>query len=339
MDFQCDRCGQKYHVADEKLQGRAASRFKCKKCENMILLSAQGTNAPSVAPPPADLAEVAPAGPSPLRAPTGTVQMRPATGAIPRASGVPGVPRPRPATTSGPAYSSGPGRPAISAARVEPTATPSTDADDHGWFAGIRDVPVGPVSRAELQTHITAGDVTGDTLVWRDGFGDWRPLRAVPALKDLLPGLRVVTQRPSHPPLHSFAESDGDATMVSDQGPSLVAAALKAAGPVHDQRLQEAPTRKLSALTDEQLRAIRLPPVGERPSERPPAPAVAKSPIASSLSKTSPPRAPSAPPRPSTPAGPGVRDLPLQTVCRILFSAPCFQTIESAPGSTIYHSG
>ena len=21
MDFQCDRCGQKYHVADEKLQG------------------------------------------------------------------------------------------------------------------------------------------------------------------------------------------------------------------------------------------------------------------------------------------------------------------------------
>lgn len=311
MDFQCDRCGQKYHVADEKLQGRAASRFKCKKCENMILLSVQGTSAPSVVPPPPDLAAVSPAGHSPLRAPTGTVPMRPATGAPPRTSGVPGVPRPRPATTTGPAYA-GAGRPSLATARAEPIAPPPAlnEADENGWFAGIRDVPVGPISRAELQAHINVGDASGDTLVWRDGFGDWRPLRAVPALKDLLPALRVVAPRPSQPPLQSFAESEGDATVISDQGPALVAAALKASAPGrHDQRLQEAPTRKLSALTDEQLRSIRLPPTGDRPSERPPAPAPAPGPAAARapVPRTQPPKAPAAPPRTPTTTAPAVR--------------------------------
>ncbi len=310
MDFQCDRCGQKYHVADEKLQGRAASRFKCKKCENMILLSVQGTSAPSIAPPPPDFAAVSPAGPSPLRAPTGTVPMRPPTGAPPRTSGVPGVPRPRPATTTGPAYAGGTGRPAIATARAEPIAPPPAlhEADENGWFAGIRDVPVGPISRAELQAHINAGDASGDTLVWRDGFGDWRPLRAVPALKDLLPALRVVAPRPSQAPIQSFAESEGDATVISDQGPALVAAALKASAPGrHDQRLQEAPTRKLSALTDEQLRAIRLPGPGERPSERPPAPAPTPATAKAPVPRTQPPKAPSAPPRTPTTTAPAVR--------------------------------
>lgn len=302
MDFQCDRCGQKYHVGDEKLQGRAASRFKCKKCENMILLSVPGANAPSGA-PPADLGSVFPAPASPLRAPTGVGPLRSATTAAPRATS---APRQRPQTTTGPAYGAGPSLAGLgSAARADASPTPSADADEHGWFAGVRDVPLGPVSRAELQTHIQSGDVTGDTLVWRDGFGDWRPLRAVPALKNLLPPLRVVPPRASHPPLQSFAEAEGDATVISDQGPALVAAALKSTAPDrHDQRLQEAPTRKLSALTDEQLRGIRLPAIGAAAvPEKPPAPLarpLTKPPLAKPLAPKPPPPAP---PRASTSAG------------------------------------
>ena len=305
MDFQCDRCGQKYHVADEKLQGRAASRFKCKKCENMILLPGPSAPQSSMA-PPVDAAPIATPVTSPLRAPTvgGPVGARPATGAIPRA-GVPGVgapgvgvPRARAATTTGPAYG------AAAAPRPAPaidTASNAPEADEHGWFAGIRDVPVGPISRAEVQRHIHAGDVTGDTLVWRDGFGDWRPLRTVPALKDLLPPLRVVAPRQSHPPLANFSDSDGDATVVSDQSSSLVAAALAASAAVPDQRLQEAPTRKLSALTDDQLRGLRLPPVAI--PEKPAAPVAKPLAPAAKPSTPTPVAKPLAPaPRPPTPA-------------------------------------
>ena len=40
MNFVCDKCKQKYHVADEKIRGRAVTRFRCKKCENVIELRA-----------------------------------------------------------------------------------------------------------------------------------------------------------------------------------------------------------------------------------------------------------------------------------------------------------
>ena len=38
MNFICEKCKQKYHVADEKLQGRAVTRFRGKKCDHIIEL-------------------------------------------------------------------------------------------------------------------------------------------------------------------------------------------------------------------------------------------------------------------------------------------------------------
>ncbi|MFO0602190.1 MAG: GYF domain-containing protein [Polyangiales bacterium] len=277
MDFQCDRCGQKYHVADEKLQGRAASRFKCKKCENVVLLTGPGAATPSVFPPSSS-----PSG-SPLRAPTATGPVRmisatpaPSTSAAPapRPSVLPGAAapaKPRPATTTGPAYSQSP-RPSVApAAAARLSHVPAApDPDEMGWFAGIRDIPVGPVTRAEMVKYIEAGEATSETLVWRDGFADWRPLRLVPAFKDLA---LAQAQRPSTP---SFHENEGDATTVTS-GPALMAA-FAAQAPAEPPT--EAPTRRLSALTDEAaLRAIRVPPAtGEKPAARFSAPAPAPRP-------------------------------------------------------------
>lgn len=54
----------------------------------------------------------------------------------------------------------------------------------HGdeWFVGINGVPVGPIRLSELRSKAASGAVTKESLVWRDGFEDWRPLKTYPEL-------------------------------------------------------------------------------------------------------------------------------------------------------------
>lgn len=60
-----------------------------------------------------------------------------------------------------------------------------SEASDE-WYAGIGGVPVGPVRFSELRAKIAGGQVTEETLVWREGFEEWVALRTVPALIELL---------------------------------------------------------------------------------------------------------------------------------------------------------
>jgi predicted Zn finger-like uncharacterized protein len=50
------------------------------------------------------------------------------------------------------------------------------------WFVGINGVPVGPIRLSELRSKAASGSVSGESLVWRDGFEDWRPLKTYPEL-------------------------------------------------------------------------------------------------------------------------------------------------------------
>jgi hypothetical protein len=68
------------------------------------------------------------------------------------------------------------------------------------WYVGINDCSVGPMPLSGLRIRATQGQVTIDSLVWRDGFEDWKPLRSFPEL------LAVVEEalssiRASHAPL------------------------------------------------------------------------------------------------------------------------------------------
>ena len=62
-------------------------------------------------------------------------------------------------------------------------------ADD--WYVGINGVPAGPMRLNELRSKASSGAVDGESLVWRDGFEDWRPLKSFPELlaiiEDVLP--------------------------------------------------------------------------------------------------------------------------------------------------------
>jgi hypothetical protein len=223
-------------------------------------------------------------------------------------------PKPRPATTTVPAYGQS-ARPSVApAAAARLSQVPAApDPDEMGWFAGIRDIPVGPITRAEMVKYIESGEATSETLVWRDGFADWRPLRLVPAFKELTASVRAQGQGAAMP---SFHETEGDATTVTS-GASLMAAVM--ATPARVEPPMEAPTRRLSALTDENLRAIRLPPpTGEKPAARAPTLAPTARPSTTTptpgpapLARTAPPlAAPKPAPAPSPlqkPLGPPLR--------------------------------
>ncbi len=59
-------------------------------------------------------------------------------------------------------------------------ATLSMPGDE--WFVGINGVPVGPIRLSELRSKAASGAVNKESLVWRDGFEDWRPLKTYPEL-------------------------------------------------------------------------------------------------------------------------------------------------------------
>jgi predicted Zn finger-like uncharacterized protein len=197
MNFVCDRCKQKYHVADEKLRGRAVTRFRCKKCEHVIELDLAASEAATAATAPVEEEPATMTGPTlatPAPKPLTTVPIsRPraptmvggpaASPGIPGPAGVPKPPvRTRAATVTGAAVAAA--KPALRA--PERSTSAILNASETGWYAGIRDLPVGPLTRKELLAKVQSGDVTADTLVWREGLDDWRPLRNVAELGDML---------------------------------------------------------------------------------------------------------------------------------------------------------
>ncbi len=70
---------------------------------------------------------------------------------------------------------------AFSAAVQAPSSELEVSAGDE-WFVGINGVPVGPIKLTELRAKAAAGAVTKDSLVWRDGFEEWKPLGTYPEL-------------------------------------------------------------------------------------------------------------------------------------------------------------
>lgn len=54
------------------------------------------------------------------------------------------------------------------------------------WFVGINEVPVGPIRLGEIRKRALLGAVTLDSMVWRDGFEAWRPLKTFPELVAVL---------------------------------------------------------------------------------------------------------------------------------------------------------
>lgn len=221
MKFLCDQCKAKYQIADEKVQGKTL-RMKCRKCGHVIEIRSGASDAPPASSGDtmqvASLSEEAasaalaspkkpapqPAAGKPATAPrassprplgsgsTGAAAAKPTAAPRPGASAnKPGAPRPTAASkdTSGSALASAFSKSVSGPAskRMEPPApAPTHDPPAEEWYVAIDEVPVGPIRLTELRSKYAQGAVTDDSLVWREGFEEWRPLRTMAELHGLV---------------------------------------------------------------------------------------------------------------------------------------------------------
>ena len=152
--------------------------------------AATSASAPSPATPtPAAAAPAArPLTATPRPAPAATPRPAPASPTLRATAPAPraGVLRPpgAPAETASPsAVKPAPGGVAGAFARAAVVPEPAAPAvAQDGWYVGITGAPFGPATLDAVREKCRSGDITADSLVWRDGLGEWKPLRTFPGL-------------------------------------------------------------------------------------------------------------------------------------------------------------
>ncbi len=162
MKFLCPSCKAKYQIPDEKVAGRTL-RMDCRRCGTNITIRADMA-----------IEEDAPAAKVGAAASLAGSR-RGAHASIARSASSAGGTSPG---ALGADFQRSVGRP------VAAPAARRTPLDQ--WHVAIHDVPVGPLRRDEIAKKIAAGAATGDSLCWREGLDDWRPMKDLPELAMLL---------------------------------------------------------------------------------------------------------------------------------------------------------
>ena len=262
MKFLCEHCKAKYQVADDKVAGKTV-RMKCRKCGHPIEVRAT-TSDVTVVPPPAPAARVAaaPAAKPPFK-PSATTTDALSGAFVNRVQNAP-----------------------VSA--TNPGAGPTRDlSSPEPWFVGINGAPVGPLTVEEFRQKASHGAITHESLCWREGLDEWRPVGSVPELVAIV---RDAT-RPARPPAHAGI----DMPVVPKPPPVPTTTRLSRSGP--------APTPPPRPVTPTQPAA-----------PAPPAPPAAPSPSTARRAPT-PPAAP-APPEPLQRGMTHAPDAPVEAVER-----------------------
>lgn len=70
------------------------------------------------------------------------------------------------------------------------------------WYYAVGDKPIGPVSRAELESLYEGGTITTATMVLQEGMYDWVPFVDLKKTTQFLPSLaeKVKTQKEAAEP-------------------------------------------------------------------------------------------------------------------------------------------
>jgi hypothetical protein len=96
------------------------------------------------------------------------------------------------------------------------------------WYVGINDTPVGPIPLSDLRSRAAQGQVTIESLVWRDGFEDWKPVRSFPELLAVIEEAISSVQASRGPVAHAVASIDFgppiSLSAVQDRQPSAASA-------------------------------------------------------------------------------------------------------------------
>ena len=213
MKFLCDNCKAKYQIPDERVAGKIV-RMKCRKCGHQIEVRADVMR-PSQ--PPGAGPSTAPFGAATMHqgsnvapslvaaAPPGAEIRRPSTQLVAQGAQVQNIRRPTPPAGMKPPLP----RPASGQHAAAPVTSvsqgladaftrtvksdpppPQTQKLESGlleeWYVAINRVPVGPIRLAEIRKKAQQGSITEESLVWREGLEEWRPLRTITELAQIV---------------------------------------------------------------------------------------------------------------------------------------------------------
>ena len=228
MKFNCENCRATYQIADEKVADKTL-RLKCRHCGKLMLVGS-ASSAPAKSKAPEKRKSKSPPGKSrPASAPLAASDTsREANRALRATSGA--FPRREPAAAAG-GLSLASAAPA--AAKMNPVVAAMGEQPE--WHVGINNVPVGPIDSQEIGRRIAMGVVDGESLVWREGYTDWRPLAQVQELSGLLQekkpaptGNRTLKlgDRPAPPGKLPPASLNGASLLGGKKAPPARAAAL-----------------------------------------------------------------------------------------------------------------
>jgi len=208
MKFLCDQCKAKYQIADEKVQGKTL-RMKCRKCGHVIEIraaadapasgqtmqvSALSEDAAAQITKPSGSPSKQPATPRPAAGssarPAASAAPRPGVGTGTRPTGSParppGAPKPGASSSLASAFNKQVSTPSKGDAPQSSRHPTGPDLPAEEWYIAIDDVPVGPIRLTELRAKYAQGAATDDSLVWREGYEEWRPLRTLPDLHSVV---------------------------------------------------------------------------------------------------------------------------------------------------------
>lgn len=178
MKFLCPQCKAKYQIADEKIERRTL-RMKCRRCEFEIVVKGDAASVGAGAAGSASSEDAAPGLES----------------VVPRAAAESAAPKAGPRAAGSALGADFRRQMSAGAASEPPKAAPPAPVD--AWHVAINEVPVGPMRRDEVGRKIASGAVDGESLCWREGFDDWRPVKDVAELAPLL--RRPAPARPAAP--------------------------------------------------------------------------------------------------------------------------------------------
>jgi len=169
MKFLCPSCKAKYQIADEKILGRTL-KMTCRRCNTAITVRGDLPGA-------GDAEAVAELDPGAAAKPAAASPAGPTPSARPHA---------QPGATAA-ALAAGGGSALGADFRKQGLApVEAKTATIEQWHVAINEVPVGPMRREEVSRKMATGAVTAESLAWREGFDDWRPVRDIPELAALL---------------------------------------------------------------------------------------------------------------------------------------------------------
>lgn len=202
MQFVCDRCKAKYDIDEARLRGKSV-KIRCRACGNILevrdpnLPPGSVPSLPPVAPPrgrervatPIGAARV-PAGPPPraaapaarVPAPGGPLGQRFQQAFAGREAAAAEAPSSAPG--SAPPAGAADDATHIIAAPFLGEAAKAAAAQEVArklarWHVSIRNQPMGPMNEEAIRRHIENGEVNVNSLVWREGFDEWRALGQV----------------------------------------------------------------------------------------------------------------------------------------------------------------